>query len=410
MNHTQTVGSVDEDPLKDRASGRNWWSHSNTMGEPDFASYKHRRWLRNSPLTEFDASKKIQDPRFSLLYEPPQPAPAAVTVIPLEKKRLETSTGISFTPLFEIRDSFRYLRGIFKMGFNTFFLLRQSVKREDEKFNGVYRVNEKKWYDLVTGARFHVVTDMGKNRALAYDFDFPFRLYGFNWDFANDFHVKLPDFRFRQELHKLDDDRFLFHNLRYRAHHKAVEIYDVGLNRVTECFNQVSFQHEKDMDFPLAARTVLTTDKKGHFYIAFRYPKNPYVIRKYDSNGKRVRTFGNYFTEPDRYVFPEEWVTMTHENIKYYGVPKIYAVNKLLFDARGRVLVFFSMNRIQRQHLGEDVQEYYMDIYTENGEFIGRTPFPYGFPEMIDKGIIYCRAKEDRRTWKITAVKIKIEG
>jgi hypothetical protein len=272
---------------------------------------------------------------------------------------------------------------------------------------------------MVTGTKFQVAVDMGGNRVLAFDHKNPSRLYGFDWNFANDFYVNLPDFRFRQTLHKLNNKRFLFHNARVTANLHAVEIYDISGKRLTECFDYVPYhiKPHKASSFSLYSRTVLTTDGMGHFYIAFQYPQNPYRIWKYDENGKKLKVFGNYFTDPDLYEFPDEWITMDSKDIRYYGLRKLYAVNTILVDAEGRLLVFFSENKIKRKidfKKSSDIHNQYVDVYSREGDFLGRGEFKYGCPDVVIKDIIYSRSRKEEESyrdsrWTITATRITIK-
>ncbi len=313
--------------------------------------------------------------------------------------------------LYEIKDNFQDMPSIFKIGFNIYFLIEDAVERKNEKFDGLYRINEDPWYELITGSRFNLAADMGENRILGYSIRLPRRLYGFRQSFRNPFYIEFPDLRFRLALHKLTDNKFLFHNFRAAPSDYAVEVYGMDGTRIKEFFDYVPFDLKPFKRVPLAIQTVLTTDKKGHIYIAFQYPLNPYRVWKFDENGKKRNVFGNYFVEPEEYQTPEEWLRLSSKDIQYYGLRQIYAINKLLVDSKGRVFVFFSKNRIVRPHRGKDVQRYFLDIYSKDGDFIGRTEFPYGFPELIDYGIIYSRMKDTsgRRMWKITAVGLSIQ-
>ena len=316
---------------------------------------------------------------------------------------------ITFAFMYEIKDNFMYLNAIFKINQDMYFLLEDSVIREKDKFNGIYRINDDKWYGLITGTKFDFAVDLGKNRMLGYYIKKPMSLFGFNQSFANEFEAELPDFRFRKELHKLSDKKFLFHNFRLTPEDYAVEIYSIDGTRNMECFNLSPAEFKQDHPYPIAQQTVLTTDHRGHFYIAFQYPMNPYRIWKYDENGNKLSVLGNYFAPPDVYDSSEEWIRMKFKDIDYYGLNQVYAIDKLLIDSVGRLLVFFSKNSIKRKHRGEDVTNYYIDVYSKEGEFIGRGEFKYGIPQAVDKDIIYSRMKESRKTWKIAVSRMIID-
>ncbi len=319
---------------------------------------------------------------------------------------------ITLTFLYEIKDSLQGLPSIFKIGFDIYFLLEDSVERKSEKFDGIYRLNEDPWYELITGTKFNFSADLGKNRILGYYTGKPLRLYGFRNNFRDEFYIELPDFRYRLALHKLTDEKFLFHNYRANPSDYAVEIYGIDGKRIKEFFNYLPYKQKPDYRVALASQTVVTTDKQGHFFIAFQYPQNPYRIWRFDQNGTKLKVFGNCFIEPEEYDFPGEWIRLSSKDIQYYGLTKVYAVNKLLTDSNGRVFVFFSRNRFKRKsRREEDTREYFLDVYSRDGDFIGRTGFEYGFPELIDKNIIYSRMNDNsgKSMWKITAVRLSIK-
>jgi len=324
---------------------------------------------------------------------------------------LPNKKEIDLTFLYEIKDNFEKLPSIFKIGFDIYFLLEGSVERESKEFDGIYRLNEDLWYELITGTKFNFAADLGKNRVLGYYIVKPLRLYGFRQNFRDEFYIELPDFRYRLALHKLTDKKFLFHNYRAEPSDYSIEIYGIDGKRIKEFFNFLPFEQKPDYRVSLASQTVVTTDKQGHLFIAFQYPLNPYRVWKFDENGTKLKVFGNCFTEPEEYDFPGEWLRLSSKDIQYYGLPQVYAVNKILTDSNGRVFVFFSRNRIERKSRGEDTQKYFLDVYSKEGDFIGRTEFKYGFPELIDKDIIYSRMRDSsgRSMWKITAVRFTLK-
>ncbi len=321
------------------------------------------------------------------------------------------NSAIKLTLLYELKDDFQRMHSIFKVGYNIYFLLRDSVKTGKKTFNGIYRLNEEKWYELYSATNFRLAADLGKNRVLGYTPDKPFRLYGFNKNFRDEFFIELPDFRYRQGIYKLNQNKFLFHNFRLRPQDHAVEVYGIDGKRIKECFNHIPYIFEQRHDEPISFQTVLTTDKKGRFYIAFQYPLNPYRVWIFDEHGTKLKVFGNYFIDPEVYESPGEWIRLSSEEIGRFGIDKIYSINKLLVDAQGRILVFFSKNRITRTLRGKNEQAYFLDVYSNRGEFIGRTEFPYGFPALIDNGLIYSRKRDPsgRFMWKITVVHLKIK-
>jgi len=323
---------------------------------------------------------------------------------------------ISLSYLYDIRDSFFTLRPPIKIGFDVFFVIPGGIKRDKKSYNGIYRLNKEKWYDLVTGSEFDIAVDLGKNRVLGFVHEHPLRLYGFNWNFGDDFHVNLPDLRLRQELYKLTHNKFIFHNLRLSPNDFAVEIYDTRGRRLKECFDYAPHDivFKPAHKAAMAARTVMTTDRRGHFYIGFVFDRNPYRIWKYNENGEKVGVTGNYFADPEVYQFPEEWILAGADDILHYGIRRLYTIDRLLTDVDGRLYVFFSMNRFRwKRYLPElqkgNDQENYLDIYSPNGEFLGRTEFKYGFPELIDNGIVYSRMSEEGNRWGLSAVRIDID-
>lgn len=334
----------------------------------------------------------------------------------MDFKKGKSKISLSF--LYEIRDSFFRLRPPFKIGFDIFFVLPNSIKRGKKHYNGINRLNKEKWYDLVTASKFDIAVDLGKNRVLGFVHDQPLRLYGFNWSFGDDFHVNLPDFRLRQELYKLTHNKFIFHNFRLSPNDYAVEIYDTRGRRLAECFDYAPHNiiFKPPHKAAMAARTVMTTDRRGHFYIGFAFAQNPYRIWKYNENGEKVGVTGNYFEDPEVYQFPDEWILGSTKDLRYYGLRRLYTIERLLTDVDGRLYVFFTMNRDIRKRFalnprGEKakVKKHYLDIYSPDGEFMGRKEFKYGFPELIDNGIIYSRISEEGYKWGLTAVRIDIQ-
>ena len=77
--------------------------------------------------------------------------------------------------------------------------------------------------------------------------------------------------------------------------------------------------------------------------------QNPYRIWKYNENGEKVGVTGNYFVDPEVYQFPGEWILAGAEDIRYYGLRRLYTIDRLLTDVDGRLYVFFSMNRFHHQ-------------------------------------------------------------
>lgn len=343
---------------------------------------------------------------------------------------------VTLSHLYTVKDSLWQMSSIFKFGNDVCFFLRRGVKQGDVKYNGIYKITKDKWYELITGTHLDYAVDLGNNRVIGCRFMEPGRLYGFKQSFRDEFSIELPGFRMRQELHRLSYDTFLFHNFRLKSSDCAVEIYGIDGKRIKECFNYSPYDFKQPHQLPLRNQTVLTTDRKGHFYIAFQYPLNPYRIWKYDSKGKKIKVFGNYFVSADVYESPEDWIMYTEKEINRYGVKRVYVINKLLVDGQGRLLVFFSENRnvtwfhdrFREFRRDQDKDEkkgkgaksiypgdkrqrhnYFIDIYSPDGEFIGRTPFKHGFPELVDRGIIYSRVKLARDIYEITAVRLTLD-
>lgn len=393
-------------------------AYENKAYAPDFGSLAFRGRMEGTFTQLIDTYNEMGGHKLpGFVYNPGTRPKVAADKLALgwkkdvQKDRLK----ITFSYLYEIRNSFYRLHPAFKIGFDTYFLVSGAVEQEKQRFNGIYRFNKEKWYDLVTGSKFNVAADLGKNRVLGFIHEQPLRLYGFNWNFGDDFYIDLPDFRLRQELYKLTHDKFLFHNLRLSPGDSAVEIYDIAGRRLMECFDRVphNMSFKSPQKAALAAQTVLTTDRRGHFYIGFVYPRNPYRIWKYNEKGEMVSVFGNYFEDPDVYEFPEEWITGTAEDIRYYGLRRIYALNRLLTDVDGRLYVVFSLNRIERKGITEkfrkeSVEQYFLDVYSPAGEFLGRSEFKYGIPDLIDGDIVYSRMEEEGFKWGISVVRMSI--
>ncbi|MCP4216014.1 MAG: hypothetical protein GY765_15275 [bacterium] len=324
---------------------------------------------------------------------------------------------IHLSLLYEINDELRYVSSIVKIGFHKYFVMERSVYKEGHAYDGIFRLNDEKWYELQTGMHFDMIADIGKNRVVAFKMNWPRTLYGFRWNFEDMFTTPLRRHnRLRKGLHKLSDRRFLFHNYRENEYDYAVEIYDSLGRLVKEVHDEMPYLFKGPRRFlPLAAQTAVASDGKGFFYVASQYPLNPYRIWKYDENGNKMKVFGNYLAHPDVYFNLEDWILWDYETIKRYGIPRVYAVNKLLTDSEGRVYVFFSINRHGK--LEKKEPRYYLDIFTGEGEFLGRKEFVYGFPELIDEGIIYSRRPlpPDGNAhwgsvgkWTITAVQLDI--
>ena len=385
--------------------------YSTRVWDPDYGSRSYRKYCRYFLNSLCKVSKKKGEDRFGNLSGIDKSPNINIIddKIRISEGVQKNKSKIDFVFMYEIKDNFKKLTSIFKIGYNIYFILKDAVVLKKRKFDGIFRLNEDKWFELMTGTKFNFAADLEKNRVLGYYIGKALRLYGFKQNFRDDFYIDLPDFRFRQALYKLSHRKFIFHNFRATPYDHAVEIFGLDGKRIQEFFNYVPFNLKPKYLNPLAYQTVLTTDKKGHFYIAFQYPLNPYRIWKYDENGKKLKVFGNYFTDPGVYEYPEEWIRLSFREIEYYGIRHIYAVNKLLIDFEGRLLIFFSMNRIKKKHRGTDVQKYFIDIYSKEGEFIGRQEFKYGFPELIDKDIIYSRDKGPSRTWKISVVRLRIQ-
>lgn len=309
--------------------------------------------------------------------------------------------GIKVKTLFEIDDGFKFLSSIMNIGSNVYFVLPGAVAIKGKLGYGIHRINAEGWHNFVNGAYSPILTDLGKNRVLGYYLKTPMTLYGFDWNFNGSIQVSLPDFRLRQELHKLDERRFLFHNLRLHHSDFAVEIYDISGRRTGERFDYVACHRPTPHRFNLSTRTVLTTDKKGHFFIAFQYPMNPYRVWTFDGNGNKVRVTGYYLDDPDYYESPEELITTKFDDIRYYGLNWVCSIDKLLCDHRGYLYVFVSIQRIPH---GTHIDRHFLDVYSPKGKFIGRVPFDYGCPELIHKHIIYSRKKVGKNRWKIYAL------
>jgi hypothetical protein len=394
-------------------------AYGNKVHAPDFGSLSFRGRMEGTFSLLIDTYNELGGHKLpGFIFNPGIHPKIASDKLSLDYKG-ESQKGrikTTFSYLYEIRNGFYRLHPVFKIGFDTYFLLPDSVSQEKQNFNGIYRFNKEKWYDLVTGAKFSIADDLGKNRVLGFIHDRPLRLYGFNWNFGDDFYIDLPDFRLRQEIRKLTNDKFLFHNLRLSPGDFAVEIYDIAGRRLIECFDYVphNMTFKSPQKAALAAQTVLTTNRRGHFYIAFIYPQNPYRIWKYNEKGEKVAVFGNYFEDPDIYEFPEEWITGTAADIKYYGLRRMYAINRLLTDVDGRLYVVFSLNRFERKGITEkfrkeSVKQIFIDVYSPAGEFLGRTEFKYGIPDLIDGEIVYSRMEEDGFKMGITVVRMAIK-
>ncbi len=380
---------------------------------PDYGSSVNRAYFE-SIWDSFERGSKKGDENLSP-HSKTKTSPRYIAVDKIEnqesRKIQGNSSQIKMSLLYEIKDDFKSLNSIYKIGFYIYFSLGGVVQRNKRTYNGIFRINEENWYELITGTNFYFAADLGKNRIIGYCIDTPLKLYGFRQNFRDEFYIELPDFRFRQALYKLNDAKFIFHNFRLKPSDKAVEIYSISGRRLKEVFDYVPYNFKQNHTLPLAPQTVLTTNKKGCFYIAFQYPLNPYRVWKFDENGAKVKVFGNYFDSPEVYNSPDEWIMMSYKDIKHYGLRQIYSINQLLTDSDGRLFVFFSKNKIKKKLRGKDIQKYFMDIYTKDGDFIGRTEFKYGFPELIDNNIIYSRTADDTSpsTLKITAVKLNIE-
>lgn len=388
---------------------------------PGFGSLDYRKRRESTLQRLIDVYNELKENKLPGFFKDPgSPPKVADDKLKIdETKDFEKGKStISLSYLYDIRNNFSRLRPPIKIGFDVFFVAPNSIKRDKKRYNGVCRLNKEKWYDLVTGSEFDIAVDLGKNRVLGFVHEQPLRLYGFNWSFGDDFHVNLPDLRLRQELYKLTHNKFIFHNLRLSPNDYAVEIYDTRGRRLKECFDYAphNMVFKPPHKAAMAARTVMTTDRRGHFYVGFAYDQNPYRIWKYNENGERVGVTGNYFVDPEVYQFPEEWILADTEDIRYYGLRRLYTIDRLLTDVDGRLYVFFSMNRFHWKRLAlnpqkkkEKVKTHYLDIYSPEGEFLGRTEFKYGFPELIDNGIIYSRMSEEGYKWGFTATRISIE-
>jgi hypothetical protein len=382
---------------------------------PDFGSEAFRFWyeLVWKDFKEFVEGKDNKEELPIIKNNP-------VTKVLLDKIEIPNKNvghkEIRFSFLYEIENEFHKIGSIFKIGYNLYFLSDKVVLQDKQKYNAIYRLNREKWIELVTGARFNIVADMWRERVLGLEVGKPSRLYGFNWSYSKDFHFVLQDFRFRQGIYRLNHNHFIFHNFRINPDDYAVEIYNISGKREKECFDYVPYHIKTQHKIPLATQTVLTTDQRGHFFIGFTYPINPYRIWKYNQDGRKIAILGNYLVDPGIYTFPEEWIEWSLDNIKGYGLRRIYSINKLLTDEKGRLFVFISMNRHQtqiqkRMNLVQkkEAQKYFFDIYSNKGKYIGRKDFSFGIPELIHNHKIYSRKKESEKNWKITVVGIKIE-
>lgn len=327
----------------------------------------------------------------------------------LEEYQKPSTGGIKLKLLFRIDDDFKQITSILKIGSDVYFLLPDLAMCHGKLCDGLYRINQEKWFEPVTGTVSHIIACLGRNRVVAYNYRDPYNLWGFNGEFTGDLRVPLPDFRLRQELHKLDDRRFLFHNLRMHHSEYAVEIYDISGRRTLETFNNTVYHYPSKHWFSLETMTRLATDKRGHFYIAFQYPQNPYRVWKYDKDGNKKKVFGFYLDDPERYEGPEDLMTQTYEDLQYYGMRQLCVIDNLLVDHLGYIYVLISHSRIvsQKRMKPQVPAKQYLDVYSPGEEYIGRVPFDYGFPEVIHARVIYSRKKVDKNKWIITAVDIE---
>ncbi len=385
----------------------------------DFGTLEFRRGLEHDMLDwerNYGEEEKVRLKEYLTYFQKSgiQPMlPVDELLVPFKENHAEGKGDISLSLLYEIDDNFKYLCPLFKIGNDVYFRFRSVHGRNGKScFGGICRLNGLKWYDLVTHGNFSHLADLGGGKVLALHNDHPERLYGFRADFSNEFYVELDTPRLRQEVYKINDRRFLIHNLRINPCYFAVEVYDISGNRITECFNYISHSYDPGTGelpkFPITAQTVAAGSGRGNFYVGFVYPQNPYRIWKYDERGEKVQVLGNYFVHPDVYEFPEEWVYMKFEDLNYYGLNRIYAINKLLVDHHGRLYVYFTLNRRHRFG-GKNESRGFLDIYSEKGEFLGRKAFPYGMPDVVYNGNIYCRQKTGWRAKKITVVRCDIE-
>ncbi|MCK5056200.1 MAG: hypothetical protein KAT34_06065 [Candidatus Aminicenantes bacterium] len=380
----------------------------------DFGSRQYRQVFESmSRSFAFDSAEKTgKDDLASVTAKDKTPYNVIRDKIMVPPQGFKKKSEVTISFLYEIDDDLVRLPSIFKVGWDTCFLLNNAVERQNRKYNGIYRINDEKWYELITGTKFDFAADLNNNRVVGYCLAEPLKLYGFRQNFKNEFFVKLPDFSCRQELHKLGYNTFLFHNYRINPQDYAVEIYNIKGKRVTECFDYIPYHFKQNHTLPLARQTVLTTDKKGHFFIAFQYPLNPYRLWKYDEKGKKLKVFGNYFTSPDIYEAPFEWIGYDFRQIERFGIKRMYTLNKLLCDLEGMLLVFFSKNRLEPWSRGGKRKyppNYFIDFYSTEGDFIARKAFKYGFPEFVYNGIIYSRVKVDRGVWKIVASRLSLK-
>ena len=188
-------------------------------------------------------------------------------------------------------------------------------------------------------------------------------------------------------------------------------MFNVTGDKEGEFFNYLPIDFVKYEKTASLAQTVCTTNRNGAIFIAFACPNNPYRVWQYDRFGNKKRVTGHQFFPADVYEYPLEWAHMDENKLAYYGIRRLCLIHNLLITAEGYLLVCWSDNKIARPHQGKDECKIYLDLYDNQGNYLGRTPFKHGLPEYVDShNRIYSRQPTPSGNWKIMVSSLKLKG
>jgi hypothetical protein len=314
----------------------------------------------------------------------------------------------------EIDDSFKLIGSIFPIQHKMFFILRESFLSSNSKsnLNGLCCFNDSSWYDHITGTKFDILLEMGRNKNIGFRLNDPTKIVAFQNINSQYKERALPDFRFRQQIYKLDDEHFVFHNIRVSPSEGAIEVYNLKGERERVLFKVQQCPLVDDKAILKIGQTVAATDGRGCIYIAFRYSQNPYAVWKLNKDGKVMQTFSAIFEDTDEYEFPKYLSDGNWDIIVRNSIAKLYGVQRLLVDSKGNLLVFITRDKRKERTslIDSTVQEdNFVDVFDAHGCYLGRKTFDYGKVEAIDENnIIYSKQLMLSDKWKIVKSKIVI--
>jgi|GEM_PF-5167337 len=390
------------------------------LSAPSFLSEPEYFWVKRMDLErDLDSLGKSFGTEANSWYRALRKKPMPISVAPAVRSPYSRVTpSFKFQILFAIDNAFREVGPVFSIGDKAYFILTNAAIEDGGKKKAadvLCRINPMNWYDVVKAVKNSFFVPV-RNAVYEFHRKQPLELTVSSRNLLRTGRMKLAQLRLRQRLYKLDENHLLFSCFRLVPEDNAFEVIDLTGKQKSEFFRYLPWDFKHYEKTPYIAQVTAATDGKGRIYAAFEFSANPYRVWILDSRGGILKTLSAFFTDPEEYDFPWEWLNLNFREITRFAIRPIYAIERLLLFPDGRLLVYFTA----RSKTGSMTGNYdpgsfrkkgYVDMFQADGRYLGRGEFPFGTPELIDgQGRIYSRVQSGENIRKINVVALNSEN